>query len=1075
MKDKLPLVTVVTVNYNGRHLLGDCFDSLSDVNYPKKNLEIIMVDNGSKDGSIEFTKKSYPYIKILKNDINNYCKANNLAIAKSKGKYVALLNNDTKVDKDWLIELVKTAESDKKIGAAGSKVLFSDGRIDTFGHEEFPDFYWSDKGCNEEDRGQYDSIARVRSISGCAVIYRKQAIESVGYFDEDFNMYMEDVDLGIRLDKEGWKLVCVPQSLVRHTHHGSVNGELALFLTERNRLLFVAKHYPQKLSACLLGSGYFTAKRSIEALSTVYNILGEVVAKLIKHHHIDIVKGTLSELFNELQKLSNYENNLLKEKVRELISSIENNQKIINEKESHISSLCSEINKKDQAHIIKDETIHRMTSELTQREEILKEKDGCINSLNLELGKTEEALKTENNSIQSLLAEIQTKESLLKEKERETISLVIELAQKDELLKYKEESNNRLTSELVQKDSATKEKDQLISDLNIELVRKSEILRDKEESAHRLSLELTQKEEKLKQKEELAKQLNLELFKQNDVLRNKDAFINDKELELAKKVKELSVKDDELKSLRTDLQAKDNILKEKDQLIADSNIEINRRDQMLRNKDESISRLALELSQKGDLLKKKEECISNLNLELDKIDSDLHQKDGYNLELNLELSKKTKELEGVYNSTAFRFLVRPLWTVLWSIKQQIRKSLRKPFGISPRLRYVKLPKITGVKDCADKSDRQDGLRNNYKARLICYYLPQFYPVPENDAWWGKGFTEWTNVAKAKPLFRGHHQPNIPADLGFYDLRVAETRTAQAELAKKYGIEGFCYWHYWFGGRRILQKPFSEVLKSGEPNFPFCLGWANESWTGIWYGAFDNTLIEQVYHGKEDEEAHFYALLDAFYDKRYITIEGKPVFYIYQPHKIPECKRFVESWQRMAAKSGLKGLYLIGEDHTMQWNPQEAGFDASVPHSPGVVFHKLLTSHEKSGLLVERSEYYYSKYDSAKPKIFYYEDYIKTALQDLATNFLQYPSILPNWDNTPRCGFNGFVLINSTPELFRIHLKNAIEQVSDRPQDKRVIFVKSWNEWAEGNHLEPDLRFGRRYLEVCRDEVLGYGN
>jgi lipopolysaccharide biosynthesis protein len=355
-------------------------------------------------------------------------------------------------------------------------------------------------------------------------------------------------------------------------------------------------------------------------------------------------------------------------------------------------------------------------------------------------------------------------------------------------------------------------------------------------------------------------------------------------------------------------------------------------------------------------------------------------------------------------------------------------------------------------------------------RLVCFYLPQFHPIPENDQWWGKGFTEWTNVAKAKPLFRGHYQPHVPADLGFYDLRLPEARAAQAEMAREYGIEGFCYWHYWFGGKRLLERPFNEVLKSGEPKFPFCLGWANDSWTGVWHGLSDKVLMKQTYPGKKDEEAHFFALLEAFHDERYITVDGKPVFHVYKPHELPEAKRFVDHWQSLAVRSGLKGICFIG-DQTPRWNPQENGFDASVPQCPGLTFGRLRASKKKSLTLLK---YFIDGHFNRYPKmlnVFSYEDYINVATHDLSGNFLQYPSVLPNWDNTPRSGANGVVLINSTPELFRIHLKKAIEQVADRTYDHRLIFVKSWNEWAEGNHLEPDLKFGMSYLEVCRDEAL----
>ena len=181
-----------------------------------------------------------------------------------------------------------------------------------------------------------------------------------------------------------------------------------------------------------------------------------------------------------------------------------------------------------------------------------------------------------------------------------------------------------------------------------------------------------------------------------------------------------------------------------------------------------------------------------------------------------------------------------------------------------------------------------------RTRVLALYLPQFHPIPENDQWWGKGFTEWTNVARAKPLFGRHKQPRVPADLGFYDLRLPEAREAQAALARAYGIEGFCYWHYWFGdGKQLLERPLAEVVASGEPDFPFCLAWANETWTGKWYGAPNRILAEQTYPGEADHIRHFYALLPAFRDPRYVTVDGLRVFLIYKPAAIPDLKRFIE--------------------------------------------------------------------------------------------------------------------------------------------------------------------------------------
>jgi len=359
-----------------------------------------------------------------------------------------------------------------------------------------------------------------------------------------------------------------------------------------------------------------------------------------------------------------------------------------------------------------------------------------------------------------------------------------------------------------------------------------------------------------------------------------------------------------------------------------------------------------------------------------------------------------------------------------------------------------------------------------KTRGIAFYLPQYHRIPENDAWWGEGFTEWTNVRKAIPLFPGHQQPRIPGQLGYYNLLDEEARLAQAELARDHGIEGFCYWHYWFGGKRLLERPFDAVLSSGKPNFPFCLGWANESWTGVWHGSPNKILIEQSYPGPSDEERHFHTVAEAFFDDRYLTVDGKPIFYVYKPRLLPEPKRFVDHWQNLAIKAGLKGIYFVGEDVYIDenpWNPASNGFDAVVPNTPGVAFLRLakrLTAQRLLSLALRKI--------TKRPYIFEYQEFVDNCFvqEPTGADYDFYPSVLPNWDNSPRSGSNAKVLVNSTPELFRAQLRRAIDQVANRAPDKRIVFIKSWNEWAEGNFLEPDQKYGNAYLEVCRDEFSG---
>jgi hypothetical protein len=351
-----------------------------------------------------------------------------------------------------------------------------------------------------------------------------------------------------------------------------------------------------------------------------------------------------------------------------------------------------------------------------------------------------------------------------------------------------------------------------------------------------------------------------------------------------------------------------------------------------------------------------------------------------------------------------------------------------------------------------------------KPRLVALYLPQYHPIPENDEWWGKGFTEWTNVTKALPRFPGHQQPNLPADLGFYDLRVPEVRAEQAALARNYGIEAFCYYHYWFGGRRIIERPFNEVLSSGEPNFPFCLFWANETWSGVWHGEPQKILIEQTYPGVDDHQRHFENLLPAFQDPRYITVDGKPVFLIYRPMDIPDLRNTMDLWRRMAVSAGLSGLYLIANIYEPNWRPHDHGFDARITARMPAL-RPWITWHHPIKRLVRNFRAW-----RGHPTVYQYEDVIKSLLRKAPADFDEYPVVIPNWDNTPRSGANGLVFQGSTPELFRTHLRDALDIAQKLPHGRQLVFIKSWNEWAEGNYLEPDRRFGSRYLEVVREEL-----
>lgn len=357
----------------------------------------------------------------------------------------------------------------------------------------------------------------------------------------------------------------------------------------------------------------------------------------------------------------------------------------------------------------------------------------------------------------------------------------------------------------------------------------------------------------------------------------------------------------------------------------------------------------------------------------------------------------------------------------------------------------------------------------WKARVLALYLPQFHPIPENDRWWGPGFTEWRNVARARPLFRGHRQPHLPGELGFYDLRLPETRRAQAALAKEHGVEAFAYWHYWFEGRRLLERPFREVIESGDPECPFCIAWANHSWTGVWIGLDDRVLVEQTYPGKGDVDAHFEALLPALRDKRYFRVDGCPVMVVFRPRDIPDPKHYWGYWRELASKAGLPDLHLIGIGSPGE-EPVRYGMDGLVPNW---VPERKRWSRFRGGVarfvprLRERL---------MTPTVYPYEWYLEQSISATVGRHIggwEYGALMPNWDNTPRSGRSGVVLQGSSPSLFGRQVRGVVEVLERNqvPQEHRVVVLKSWNEWAEGNYVEPDVDFERGWLTALRDALL----
>jgi len=349
------------------------------------------------------------------------------------------------------------------------------------------------------------------------------------------------------------------------------------------------------------------------------------------------------------------------------------------------------------------------------------------------------------------------------------------------------------------------------------------------------------------------------------------------------------------------------------------------------------------------------------------------------------------------------------------------------------------------------------MTNGIKA--IAINLPQFHPIPENDEWWGKGFTEWRNVVKARPLFKGHYQPHLPADLGFYDLRLEESRVAQANLARQYGIHGFCYYHYWFNGKRLLNEPIDGILQSGKPDFPFMVCWANENWTRRWDGHDQEILMNQRY-SVEDDLAHIRFLTEHFFtDKRYIRLDNKPFIIIYRPALLPNIAQTLQTWRDYAATQGME-LH-IGFMKTFDYKEEDAAlFDCAIdfqPHTfnmPAKVLMPLEVRLKKR-LGFGRSAYHNNR-------VYSYSEYVDAMIGDTAAmpdNI--YPGITPGWDNSARRKKDALIITGSTPE----HYGRWLEHIANKYKQKDTfLFINAWNEWAEGNHLEPDSKWGLQYLE-----------
>ncbi|MCM8797108.1 MAG: glycosyltransferase [Candidatus Omnitrophica bacterium] len=681
MKKQFPKVSIIIVNRNGKHFIKDCFDSLLMLQYPGEKPEVIMVDNDSHDGSLHFVKRNYPRVKTIACKDNNYCRSLNLAIQASSADFVVTLNNDTRVDAHWLTELMVVALKDKKIAGVGSKILFFDGKINSVAHKALPNYYWSDFGFQDADRGQFNTMAEVESICGASSLYRKACLEEVGLFDEDFEMYIEDVDLNMRLRNKGYKIYYAPKSIVHHKYHGTAGDDFTVFHVERNRLLFIAKHFPDRLGEALMGSGYFTVPESLDRERDIYNVLPQVLAKLYRHHQTEFTRY-FPDLCAGLKRIANLEKD-------RLIQFVEKER----ERYAHSQADIATLQKlsKEQETLLREKglELNQIQNELNAKTALLSEKDLFLEKKDTEFRKIHEELRAR-------LAELQEKDALLIKQE-------VQVSQKDGQLTQFAAQLKQQFETLQNKDALIAQKDILVAEKDKQLVQTLEQLKERNEALKDKDIALAQRDALLQERKMQLEQLGEHLRVKLSELQQKDELIAQKDILVAEKEHQLKQLQEEIALLTSELRDRDVSLQEKD-------LQLTKLVEQLQKKVAIIERLGKNLKTKSELAtqletllqKNKEELLSLVD-ELEEKKRQVQEKDELILaeqsqrvqffeqlqeqskqlkdaqwqlqQKDVALRTKIKEIEALqdkfnafYSSQTFVFVVRPLWRFLDFIK-----------------------------------------------------------------------------------------------------------------------------------------------------------------------------------------------------------------------------------------------------------------------------------------------------------------------------------------------------------------------------------------------------------------------
>ena len=580
----VPLVSFVIVNYNGEHFLEECLGSLAALNYPKEKQEVIVVDNGSEDGSLALLRTKYPRVSIFKNDVNNYCRALNLGVQKAKGEFIASVNNDVRLNKNWLLELVKAMQQDATVGVAGGKIRFFDNKIQSAGHEEYPGFYWGDRGFKEEDRGQYDKIEEVESLCGAAILFRKSCLEAVGPFDEDFIMYLEDVDICLRCKKKKWKVLYVPRSLSRHHFSGTSSAQSVIFFSERNRLLLLAKHFPRKLSDALYGRGYFSWKEGGDEGANIYDVLPLIFSKLLETQNVELVNKITPELFKNVDFINNLEKSILMKRLEESKGSLAAREAVLAKLQQDYASTTAQFErihgelaaksvalvKLDQDYAATTAQFERMRGELNVKGVALAKLEHDHGGMNVQLGETRKELDVKSLALAKL--------------EHDYGEMNAQLREAREGLNVKS-----LASAMLEQDctAMTAQLGKAREELSAKGVALEKLQRD-----HAMTTaQLGKTSEELNAKGVALAGLEQDYAEMNEQLRGAREELNVKSLALAKLEQDHAASHAQLGKTREELSAKASALKQVEQEHSEMNAQLGRAREELHEKSEALSKL----------------------------------------------------------------------------------------------------------------------------------------------------------------------------------------------------------------------------------------------------------------------------------------------------------------------------------------------------------------------------------------------------------------------------------------------------------------------------------------------------